>query len=266
MGEKETIWKGNSMSDQRIFWNRDRGLGDLIISSPFILLIFMLFGSCISRAVHSASYVQIADWAIDDAPWCIHFSCVSFPSDVPSGTAYFTLHGPFLTDGETVDFSFPSPVDSVSMLTTAVGSITATGFDSGGSQIVQDTIIRTMIGGWGTNVLSLEATGIKSISIAGDFAVIDNLTFGGTVEDFEGYVSGPNIEMPFIPPNNTDGFLAPGIDGEFTFSSGMVLTAPIPNPIATIPVPEPSGLIIALFAIMYPLRLCHSELRRSFTH
>ncbi len=34
------------MSDKRTFWNRDRGLADLIIFGPFIVMFCLLIGAC----------------------------------------------------------------------------------------------------------------------------------------------------------------------------------------------------------------------------
>lgn len=67
----------------------------------------------------------------------------------------------------------------------------------------------------------------------------DDSSFGGgtLVQGFEGYSAGLNI------PSSGGGYLDPGTVGPFTFTSGVVLTGPIPNAGRT------DGVIIGDFSI-----------------
>lgn len=83
-----------------------------------------------------------------------------------------------------------------------------------------------------TNKFGLAAVVVTSIAIASvetkpTYAFqINSSAFGSSavVESFEDVSVGPNVRQEYA------GYISPGINGSFTFASGVTLTRPIPNP------------------------------------
>jgi hypothetical protein len=69
--------------------------------------------------------------------------------------------------------------------------------------------------------------GLLGICTAAVIAVITSSASAGViVEDFEGYLPGPNI----IQHPDLGSFLIPGSSAQYSFKSGAILIEPIPNP------------------------------------
>jgi hypothetical protein len=81
----------------------------------------------------------------------------------------------------------------------------------------------------------ISGTVAEAISIGSD-----RFTASAIVESFEGLVPAANI-----PQVDSSGILKPGVNGPFTFSSGVTLTRPVPN----MPPPAASGVLVGDFSI-----------------
>lgn len=96
------------------------------------------------------------------------------------GTAYFGCDGPTAC---IATFTFASLQSSVGAFADVASGgnftnlVTENAYDSMGNLIGTATISGVPVANWGTNFINVNAAGIDHVTFAGDFYVLDNLTF-----------------------------------------------------------------------------------------